>query len=293
VRYATAAAFRNALEQRLLTAARGADIPVVRLRKLVVFDRLMARLLVVARDRWILKGAVALHIRVGARFRTTRDMDLGRYDGEQAATADFLAAQALDLGDYFQFDVQTTARLDAALEGAAVRYHAAAELAGRLFENVTVDVGFGDPPHAEPELLRGPDLLAFAEIAPIEVPALPLAQHVAEKVHAYTRRYAGRASTRAKDLVDLILIARLFPFEAGALRGALRATFDARATHAVPAVLPPPPPDWGPAYRKLAAEVGLSPDVSAGHREAAAFLDPVFGAAVSDAARWGPDRRTW
>src|SRR5262249_56064464 len=70
----------------------------------------------------------------------------------------------------------------------------ATTLAGRSFEVVTVDVGFSDPPVAHPERLRGPDLLSFAEIAPIEAPALPLKQHVAEKVHAYTRTYACRPS---------------------------------------------------------------------------------------------------
>ncbi|TAK30827.1 MAG: hypothetical protein EPO21_18515 [Chloroflexota bacterium] len=156
MRYATAAAFRTALEQRLLATAREAGIPVMRLRKLVIFDRLMARLLVVAYDRWILKGAVSLHMRLGARFRTTRDMDLARYDNEQAATADFLTAQALDLGDHFQFDIRRTARLEAALEGAAVRYHVAAELAGRPFEEVIVDVSFSDPPVAHRSGCAGP-----------------------------------------------------------------------------------------------------------------------------------------
>lgn len=52
MRYSTPGAFRTALEQRLLTAAQQMNVPAVRLRKLVVFDRLMARLLVVAPDRW-------------------------------------------------------------------------------------------------------------------------------------------------------------------------------------------------------------------------------------------------
>lgn len=294
MRYATAAAFRTALEQRLLTTADEAGIPVTRLRKLVVFDRLMARLLVVARDRWVLKGAVALHFRLWARFRTTRDMDLARYDDEQAATADFFAAQGLDLSDYFQFDIRKTARLDAVLEGAAVRYHVVAELAGRPFEEVTVDVGFGDTPVAHPERLRGPDLLSFAEIAPVEVPGLPLEQHVAEKVHAYTRSYAaGHSSSRTKDLIDLVLIASLFPFRADRLRSALHATFDARSTHPLPATLPPPPAGWGPAYRKLAVELGLQPEVSIGYQRAAAFLNPILAGAVSDAAQWDPAVQTW
>ena len=116
MRYATAAAFRSALEQRLLAAARQGDIPLVRLRKLVAFERLLARLRIVAPDRWILKGAMALHLRLGARFRSTKDMDLGRWDNERAATDDFIAVQEVDLGDYFQFTVEKTAKLDEMLE---------------------------------------------------------------------------------------------------------------------------------------------------------------------------------
>jgi hypothetical protein len=207
VKYATSSAFRAALEQRLLTTAQQTGVPLVRLRKLVVFDRLMARLMVAAPNRWVIKGAAALLFRVGATFRTTKDLDLGRQDNEEAATADFLTAQSVDLGDYFTFVIERTRKLDAALEGAAVRYHVIAELAGRPFEDATVDVGFGDPPVTDPELVRGPDLLSFADIPPAEVLALPLEQHVAEKVHAYTRSYGdGRPSTRVKDLIDLVMM---------------------------------------------------------------------------------------
>jgi len=46
VRYETAAAFRQALEQRLLTRSKETGSSLVRLRKTVVFDRLLARLAV-------------------------------------------------------------------------------------------------------------------------------------------------------------------------------------------------------------------------------------------------------
>lgn len=197
MRYGSAGAFRTALERRLLTLAERTDVPLMRLRKLVVFDRLLARLVIVSSEGWILKGAMALHFRVGPQFRTTKDLDLGRHDDEQAATADLRLAQSVELGDYFSFTIQRTAKLDALLEGTAIRYHAIAEVDGRPFEDITVDVGFGDPRALMPDVLRGPDLLRFADILPAEVPALPLEQHVAEKLHAYTRAYAsGRASTR-------------------------------------------------------------------------------------------------
>ncbi|MBX5490762.1 MAG: nucleotidyl transferase AbiEii/AbiGii toxin family protein [Chloroflexi bacterium] len=165
-----------------------------------------------------------------------------------------------------------------------MRYHVTSYLAGRRFEELTLDVGFGDPLTGKPERLRGPDLLGFAEIEATEIPVLPLESHVAEKVHAYTRSYArGRPSTRVKDLSDLVLIPSLFAFAAGRLRSALDATFAARATHPVPTA-PPPPAAWRAGYRRLAAEIGLDPEMSVGYAQARAFLDPVLARSVAEDA---------
>jgi hypothetical protein len=290
VRYEDAGAFRMALEQRLRNASR-AGTSLVRLRKAVVFDRLLARLMVVAPYRWVLKGALALDFRLGARTRTTKDMDLAREDDEEAATADFIAAQSVDLGDFFVFDIEKTRDLGGAT-GGAIRYRARAELAARLFEEVVIDVGFSGTLTGKPDLLRGPDLLTFAGIEPAEVPALPLEQHVAEKVHAYTRSYgAGVSSTRVKDLVDIILIGSFASLDADRLGEALRRTFEIRGQQSLPDSLPAPPADWMVAYRRLATEVGLGRDLAAGHAEAAAFLNPVLANRAS--GRWDPERSAW
>jgi len=49
------------------------------------------------------------------------------------------------------------------------------------------DVAFSDPLAWRPDCLDGTKLLGFAGIARIELPVLPIEQHVAEKLHAYTR----------------------------------------------------------------------------------------------------------
>jgi len=134
MRYASAEAFRSALDQRLKNQAAETGTAPARLRKSVAFDRFLARLAQVASGRWVLKGALALDFRLGSATRTTKDIDLGRLDDEQAATEDFFAAQALDLGDFFTFAVQRTPALDAAAGFSAVRYRVQAELAGRRFE---------------------------------------------------------------------------------------------------------------------------------------------------------------
>lgn len=294
MKYTTADAFRTALEQRLLTLSGKTNVPVQRLRKLVVFDRLLARLIIVAPNRWILKGAVALAFRGGMEFRNTKDLDIGRFDDEREALTDFFAAQNLELGDHFHFLIERTAKLDSVLEGAAVRYHVAARLAGRRFEDLIVDVGFSHSLSSTPEVLRGPDLLLFADIPPAEVPTIPLEFHITEKMHAYTRCYGDdRPSTRVKDIVDLTLISFHFPVPAGRLRDAVRFTFDSRGSHSVPARLPSPPSQWTAPYARMAAEVGLDPDLLVGYEQARAFLDPILSGAVPDSATWDPSQQKW
>jgi len=292
VKYRSGAAFRQALEQRLLDRSRDRHTSLVRLRKAVVFDRLLARLAIAAPDRWVLKGALALDFRLGERTRTTKDMDLVRGDNEAAATSDLIAAQALDLEDFFTFDIEKIGAPGEALEGVAVRYRVHAELGGRRFEEVMVDIGFSDPLKWKPEPIRAPDLLAFAGIEPIEVPVLPLEQHIAEKVHAYTRTYGqGQRSSRAKDLVDLVLVKQLMAVDAARLRRALVGVFEGRRQHGLPSRLPAPPTEWTVPYRKLAKEVGINPDLRAGYAHAAAFLDPVLTG--RNIGRWDPRRASW
>lgn len=299
MRYPTATAFRRALEDRLNRRARMTGEATVRLRKNVVFQRLLARLLALSPDRWILKGGLALDFRLsgrGARPRATKDMDLARRGDPAAADADFQRAQDLDLGDHFELVVQRVepANEDKAAGGAGLRYRVQATLAGRVFEQVMVDVGIASP-MTIPELVEGPDLLNFAGLEPVRVPALPVTLHVAEKVHAYTRRYGlqDAPSSRPKDLVNLVLLATHEPFAARDLRAALDETFLSRATHPLPPALPPPPAEWARSYTDLAKQVGIAPGIEDGYEQARTFLDPILGATARESNRWEAANQHW
>jgi hypothetical protein len=294
VRYASASAFRQALETRLLSLSREQAVSMVRLRKQVAFDRLLARILLAAPSRWVLKGGLALEYRFGTRARSTKDMDLAGSAGEDTATADLLAAQDLDLGDYFGFTIERTAKLDELVEGSAVRYHVRASLGVRRFEDFLVDVGFDLPSGWESEMLKGTDLLAFAGIDAVEAPSLPLELQVAEKVHAYSRAYGpeGIRSTRVKDIVDLALIASTASLDAERLHRALRETFGRRGGHNLPGALPPPPRDWDVPFRRLASEIGIDTDLMGGHRLASRLLDPILSGDI-EAGTWDPSAMDW
>src|ERR1700685_332640 len=73
--YATAGAFRRALEERLKRASLTDQIDPNRLRRQVSFDRLLARLFREDPAPWALKGGYALELRFKSA-RSTIDIDL-------------------------------------------------------------------------------------------------------------------------------------------------------------------------------------------------------------------------
>jgi predicted nucleotidyltransferase component of viral defense system len=293
VKYETPEAFRTALEQRLKNEAKASGTALLRLRKRVAFERFLARLAASESGGWVLKGAFALELRLGLRTRTTKDIDLGRADDEEAATEHLNAATGVDLGDFFSFDVRRTPALEAATGFRAVRYTVRADLASRRFEQFPVDVAFSDssPIQAEPFLTAS--ALEFAGVATPQLPVVPLEQHVAEKLHAYTGSYGQdeRESTRVKDLVDLVLISELAELDAKRLSKALATTFGQRARQPLPPAVPPPPSSWARPYAELARQVGIATDIGTGYAAAADLLDPVLGSGTEGG--WDPNARLW
>lgn len=293
MKYETPEAFRTALEQRLKNEAKAGGTALSRLRKRVAFERFLARLAASEASGWVLKGAFALELRLGLRTRTTKDLDLGRADDEEAATQHLNAATGVDLGDFFDFEIRRTPALDAAAGFHAVRYTVRAELAGRRFEQFPVDVAISESSPIQAEPLIAVNSLEFAEVSASHLPVVALEQHVAEKLHAYTGTYGpdGRESTRVKDLVDLVLIGEMAELDAKCLSRVLATTFERRASQPLPDAVPPPPRSWARPYAELAREVGIATDIDAGHVGAAALLDPVLGSDVD--GRWDPSTRLW
>ena len=274
--YATPAAFRAAVEARLRERARRLFAPAYIVRRQAALERLLVRLTRVAPDRWALKGGLALETRLGERARVSIDLDADHVHGAEAARGDLQRAAIEDVGDHFGFAVVGSEELREAGVGLSVRYKLESSLAGRPFEPLQVDVTIAPPDPWDAQPLWRPGLLAEVGLDPFEVLLIPLERQIAEKLHAYTRTYQGGGSTRARDLVDLLLIRQLQPVDVRLLQEAVQRVFHRRATHAVPERLPPPARALAVAYRREARRVSTVEGLEEAHQLLAQWLDPVL-----------------
>ena len=291
--YATAEAFRQALLDRLRTAA-GPEADPQQLLKEFAFDRLLARAFTAEPDAWVLKGAAGLSSQLPVA-RHTHDVDLWLREPVPPAEleARLQTVAGIDLDDFAVIRVHERGPIIGFADVAGWRFTATLRVGERPLHRFGVDVVVGAGASGEPE--RVPPL------TPVDIPGLPQADYVvagmpsqvADKLQGILRPTVhGRPSTRHHDLVDLALIARQRPLDAGELRAAVAAKFAGRG-------VPPPErfevPDvarFAEAYRShapaaLRAELDFDQAASLVKR----LADPVLaGTAVG---RWSPERGRW
>jgi len=217
--YKTGSALRTALETRLQNLAKIQQADIQRLRRRVAFDRFLARLFgsEPRRDHpWVLKGGYAMELRM--RFaRATKDIDLtismGASGKHALVSGDSIRVLLQEpasspLPDGFTFLIgQATLELDAAPQGGS-HFPVQANMAGRTFARFSLDVGIGDELIEPVELVQGEGWFDFAGLPRPEFRMISREQQFAEKLHAYTLPRTGPENTRAKDLVDLLLLLR-------------------------------------------------------------------------------------
>lgn len=265
--YETAGALRQALESRINARAK-VQAELQRLRRLVAFDRLLARLFADENSPWIVKGGYGLEVRFGMKARTTKDVDLAlpnvgsrtsnRDELIQKLWEDLQDAAARDIGDHFAINIAAPQQEFDAPPGGGARFPVEVRLDQRVFANFHLDVGVGDIVVDDQEWTSGEDYLSFAGIPPARFRVIPIAQQFAEKVHSYTLPRAGGSNSRVKDLVDLVLILDQSPPASASVRAAAEATFQCRSTHEIPSFLSVPSTTWASSYTAMAQELNLT-----------------------------------
>lgn len=269
---------RERLNAALRTTADERGIDVQRLRRHLVFQRMLVRL--GPSEQWVLKGGFALEARLAARARATRDLDLALLTPTVEDIRELLLDELAEGEDGFVFEVGPARPMRAAdLGNTGWRLTIRCTCDGAEVSTFRLDVVTrGAELDGAVSLLRLPPPVLTPIFDDAVIPAVEVAQHAAEKVHAMARDYpGGRPSSRVKDLLDLVLMveAGLLPDEGWGRR--LQIVFAARDAIAPPPVLPEPPEAWRSDYPALARETGATAvDLDA----AVALVSPLYAAAV-------------
>lgn len=218
------------VQGRLQNHARATKRPFQELLHYYAMERFLYRLSTTPhRTRFVLKGALMLHVWQAPLGRATKDLDfLGRLDNSlenlERVVREVCTVDVQPDGMVFDPAMVTAERIkvDADYEGARIRFIG---LLGRARLTMQIDVGFGDVVTPGAVDIIYPALLDFP--APV-LSAYPRETVIAEKFHAMV--YLRTLNSRMKDFYDVWLLAREFPFNGSVLAQAIAATFAHRET---------------------------------------------------------------
>lgn len=232
--YATANAFRRALEDRLKAEAKVRGRSLEELRREFLFQRFLALIFYGPDVQWVLKGGASLLMRL-AEARFSKDLDL-LHMGEASpddAIAELRTLSAPREGDHLTFvigDRVSYSRTNPVVEISVTAY------IGATYGNFPIDLARELHLLAAPERIRPTPVVDVPGLAGLpDVVVYPLADQVADKVCAMYELYGDlqSPSSRYRDLIDLALIVSACELEAAPVYRALQSESKRRG-HATP-----------------------------------------------------------
>lgn len=260
--YASPQALRMALERRLLAQSQATEVSLDRLRRRVVFQRVFARLQAGQPGVWVLKGGMAMEVRLGDQARLTKDIDLGLREAittSEDLTERLVEAMSADpFGDRFELVSEPFSELMADDAGYLTwRSRVTASLAGKPFGRVQLDVSPRAHELRATDRVPLPNALAFAGIAAPEVEVIDVHRHAAEKLHAMARDHGDRENTRVRDLVDLVILIEAGLLDPARLGQEVAGVWAERDRSSPPEHFAAPPAGWASPFERMAAEADL------------------------------------
>ena len=168
---------------------------------------------------FIVKGGVALELRLRDRARATKDIDIVLRDST-ADLADSLE-QALTGEPYQGFSFRRKGQ-PLLLDNGAVNMEFGVTYKGQPWTSVSVDIARAEAGELDVEWVDAIALTdAFGVTGPAQLPCLPIRFHVAQKLHGMTLPpRPGKQNERFRDLVDLLLMDTMIAQDYAALRAA-------------------------------------------------------------------------
>lgn len=288
--YATAAAFRRALEDRLKAEAKARGRPLEELRREFLFQRFLALLFSNSEGTWVLKGGASLLMRL-AEARSSKDLDLlhlGEIDPVEAI-AELRDQTAPREGDHLTFvigDGISYSRTNPVVEISVTSY------IGAQYGTFSIDLATELHLLAVPERVRPKPVVEVPGLAELpEIVLYPLTDQIADKICAMYELYGDlqSPSSRYRDLVDLTIIIATCELKAEPIRAALNSECKRRGIE-LPKAMTSPDETWARGYRAYASKTKITQELhqlEAALEYAGTCLNPLLDGSLTSGT-WQP-----
>lgn len=179
--------------------------------------------------QFVIKGGVAMEIRLGLRARATRDVDM-TFHGDPAQLAAALDQALATPYSGFAFD-----RGDLVPIGPTGAKRTTIKLAydGKGWMTIDLELSTSVAMPTDVELIPAISMQDFRLDGPAHVATLSVRYQIAQKLHAVTETFPDGENRRVRDILDLVLLKELAP-SASHIREACIDVFTERAMHEWP-----------------------------------------------------------
>ena len=287
-----------ALEMAVKEAAKASPQDTARAIAGFYFHRLLCRVFAEGSGSFVLKGGHGALART-LDARATRDIDLLSTRGSlDAALADLRRLAQRDLGDFIVFEYGGAEPIKPDNEyrsGLSVRFIPV--LGAKRMQAISIDLVVDEVPLEGAEPVSPADRIDVKGLATCDYLVYPVGAALADKLCALAERHNGRASSRVKDLVDIVVYALTCDVDGADLQERLRREIAVRKIGPIGSFALPE--EWGGAqarqYAKLCAQTGIPAhlhDIDEASKFAAVLLDPALEQRCAG-LRWSHERLRW
>ncbi|MGQ4509939.1 nucleotidyl transferase AbiEii/AbiGii toxin family protein [Dermabacteraceae bacterium P13147] len=298
----TQIARRRSLNARLSAEAVKRKVANPLIRKQYIFAVFLGRIFRHANPKWMLLGGNALLIRTGGG-RFTQDIDLARsrdWDSVEELETELRDLAKQGSNEEFRFEItRVVDRNQPDRYGYGTRTAKAnvdSYLGAKKFETFSIDITVQRHVNGPVDNLQLQPVIEDEALNNLPlIPTVPIENHLADKISALYERHHSGASTRYRDLADIVRIIKDIEFSASHLDKLLDHEAKRRQI-ARPQKLVSPAPGWESEYPKAAKNFAEFPaqfhSLSDSLNYAGYALNDVMSQKRTT-GKWDPIRRVW
>lgn len=295
---------RARINAALRKEARNRRATVNDLRKQYIFALFLKRIFSSPTGQWLLLGGNALMLRTGGG-RYTQDIDLAREEPfSDSQTMQQELQQLVDhevAEDPFRFTIHQLGMRSQQVDDygygtPAARASVIAYLGAQEFERFSLDIVQQRHLQAPAEWLPLQPVIQDETLDNLpQVLVTPLESHLADKICAMYEQYRGGASTRMRDLADIVRIVQQLSFNAATLQEKLTHERQRRKM-TLPSTFQSPGDKWHTDFPKAAKTFNGYPQelhtLEASLNYAGKCLTPIL-AGIRTNGIWEPELQQW